>query len=67
MSAAGGRVAKLQVTLRLDPGVVQRFRAGGPGWQGRINEALGRAVRLQTSTDCRALPSQSSRYRLVFP
>jgi uncharacterized protein (DUF4415 family) len=32
--------AKQQVTLRLDPDVLERFRADGPGWQGRINAAL---------------------------
>jgi uncharacterized protein (DUF4415 family) len=31
---------KQQVTLRLDRDVVERFRSTGPGWQGRINEAL---------------------------
>jgi len=41
-----GVVAKRQVTLRLDPDVIDRFREGGPGWQGRINEALRRAVGL---------------------
>jgi uncharacterized protein (DUF4415 family) len=39
--------AKQQVTLRLDPDVVERFRADGPGWQGRINAALRKAVGLQ--------------------
>ena len=38
--------AKRQVTLRLDPDVIDRFREGGPGWQGRINEALRKAVGL---------------------
>jgi uncharacterized protein (DUF4415 family) len=38
--------AKRQVTLRLDPDVLDRFRADGPGWQGRINEALRKAVGL---------------------
>lgn len=38
--------AKQQVTLRLDPDVIERFRAGGAGWQGRINEALRRAAGL---------------------
>jgi uncharacterized protein (DUF4415 family) len=38
--------AKQQVTLRLDPDVVERFRADGPGWQGRMNAALRRAVGL---------------------
>lgn len=32
--------AKQQVTLRIDPDVLARFREGGPGWQGRINAAL---------------------------
>jgi len=37
-------VTKRQVTLRIDPDVIDRFRAGGPGWQGRINAALRKAV-----------------------
>ncbi|AYJ86671.1 hypothetical protein D3Y57_12730 [Sphingomonas paeninsulae] len=28
--------AKEQATRRLDPYVIERFRADGPGWQGRI-------------------------------
>jgi uncharacterized protein (DUF4415 family) len=39
-------VAKRQVTLRLDPDVIDRFRAEGPGWQGRMNAALRKAVGL---------------------
>jgi len=35
---------KQQVTLRLDRDVLDRFRATGPGWQSRINEALKKAV-----------------------
>jgi uncharacterized protein (DUF4415 family) len=31
---------KRLVSLRLDPDVVARFRATGPGWQSRINEVL---------------------------
>jgi uncharacterized protein (DUF4415 family) len=34
---------KKQVTLRLDKDVVERFRATGPGWQVRINDALRKA------------------------
>lgn len=34
---------KQQVTLRLDRDVVERFRKTGPGWQGRINDALKKA------------------------
>ncbi len=37
---------KRLVSLRLDPEVVERFRATGPGWQGRMNEALRKAVGL---------------------
>lgn len=31
---------KRQVTLRLSPDVVERFRATGKGWQTRIDQAL---------------------------
>ncbi len=31
---------KKQVTLRLDQDVIDHFKAGGPGWQTRINDAL---------------------------
>ena len=41
-----GAAAKRQVTLRLDPDVIEKFREGGPGWQGRMNEALRKAVGL---------------------
>ncbi len=35
---------KLQVSLRLDPDVVARFRASGKGWQSRINAELRKAL-----------------------
>lgn len=31
---------KVAVSIRLDPDVVAKFKATGPGWQGRINDAL---------------------------
>ena len=34
---------KKQVTLRLDQDVIDAFKASGPGWQSRINEALRKA------------------------
>ena len=37
--------AKRQVTLRLDPAILDHFRAAGPGWQSRINAALGEHLR----------------------
>ena len=36
---------KEHVTLRLDPVVVNSFKEDGPGWQGRINEALLKVVK----------------------
>ena len=41
-----GDAPKRQVTLRLDGDVLDRFRAGGPGWQSRINAALRGGVGL---------------------
>src|SRR5436190_22402044 len=32
--------AKKLIALRLDPDVIERFRATGPGWQSRINGVL---------------------------
>jgi uncharacterized protein (DUF4415 family) len=37
---------KEAVNIRLDPDVLEHFRAGGPGWQSRINEALRKAAGL---------------------
>jgi uncharacterized protein (DUF4415 family) len=34
---------KEQITLRLDHDIVEKFKAGGAGWQTRINDALRRA------------------------
>ncbi len=36
--------AKVAVNLRLDPDVLEAFKAGGPGWQTRINTALRDAL-----------------------
>ncbi|AWB48445.1 hypothetical protein HYN69_07890 [Gemmobacter aquarius] len=37
---------KVSTTIRLDPDVLAAFKAEGPGWQSRINEALRRAAGL---------------------
>ena len=37
---------KVAVSLRLDPEIVSRFKAEGPGWQTRMNEALRQAAGL---------------------
>jgi uncharacterized protein (DUF4415 family) len=38
---------KEAISLRLDPDVVAYYRATGPGWQSRINEALREAAKLK--------------------
>ena len=35
---------KQLVSLRLDRSVIDAFKAEGPGWQSRMNEALKRAI-----------------------
>ena len=38
---------KKLVSLRLSPEVIDHFKAGGPGWQTRINDTLLATVRLR--------------------
>jgi uncharacterized protein (DUF4415 family) len=38
---------KRLISLRLDPDVIDHFRATGDGWQSRINDALRKAARLK--------------------
>jgi uncharacterized protein (DUF4415 family) len=37
---------KRRVTIMLDPDVIEHFKAGGKGWQARINAALRKAAGL---------------------
>lgn len=37
---------KLAISIRLDQDVVDRFKASGPGWQSRMNDALRHSVGL---------------------
>jgi uncharacterized protein (DUF4415 family) len=39
---------KEAIKLRIDPDVLEHFRATGPGWQTRINAALRRVAGLKT-------------------
>ena len=48
---------KRLVSLRLDPDVVEHFRATGPGWQGRVNDALRRAAKLKAKPGAKARAS----------
>ncbi len=36
---------KEQVTLRIDPDILEHFRASGAGWQTEINDALRKAMK----------------------
>jgi uncharacterized protein (DUF4415 family) len=36
---------KIAVSIRLSPGVVKHFKAKGPGWQSRIDDALRKIVK----------------------
>jgi uncharacterized protein (DUF4415 family) len=37
---------KKAISLRIDPEVLDKFKAEGPGWQRRMNDALRKAVGL---------------------
>ncbi|MHA6689110.1 BrnA antitoxin family protein [Devosia sp. A449] len=36
---------KISISLRLDPEVVSGFKAGGPGWQTRMNAVLAESLK----------------------
>lgn len=40
-------VTKVSITIRLDPDVLAAFKADGPGWQTRINQALRKSAGLE--------------------
>jgi uncharacterized protein (DUF4415 family) len=42
-----GEAPKRAVKLRLDADVIERFKAGGAGWQTRMNQALRKAAGLR--------------------
>lgn len=41
----GKRPAKELITLRIPPGVIEAYKATGPGWQTRMADVLERGVR----------------------
>ena len=40
---------KQAVKLRLSPDVIEHYRAGGPGWQTRINATLERSIKRRSA------------------
>ena len=38
----GKRPAKVLLTVRVDPSILEAWRSTGPGWQARVNELLTR-------------------------
>ena len=43
-------VTKQTIAIRLDPDVLEAFKATGPGWQTRMNEALREWIERQRAT-----------------
>jgi uncharacterized protein (DUF4415 family) len=37
---------KQQISIRLDPDLIERLKASGPGWQSRVNDILRKAVQI---------------------
>jgi uncharacterized protein (DUF4415 family) len=56
-----GARAKVQQSLRLSPEVIEHFRAGGPGWQARIDAVLRRHV--AEAGEARAVAEERASYR----
>jgi len=50
---------KTLLSVRLDTDIIDHFRATGPGWQRRINDALRKAARLRAPA--RGKPAHSKR------
>ncbi len=40
-------ITKRAVSIRLDPDVIDHFKAGGKGWQARVNQALRKSAGLK--------------------
>ena len=53
IKSRGGRpksaVKRVPISLRVEPEVLAAFKATGPGWQTRMNEALAEAARRLTA------------------
>ncbi|MCW5696349.1 MAG: BrnA antitoxin family protein [Bauldia sp.] len=56
-----GREPKESVTIRLSREVLNHFRAGGPGWQTRLNAALESTVKRSKASQERSAKKQASR------
>jgi uncharacterized protein (DUF4415 family) len=46
-------LVKTPVNLRLDPEIIDHFKAGWPGWQTRINAVLSKYVKAANSNSAR--------------
>lgn len=60
---ASGALRKIPVLLRVDPDVLARFRASGPGWQTRMNAALRKAAGLPRESPRAAARKATGRRR----
>jgi uncharacterized protein (DUF4415 family) len=50
-----------QISVRLDPDVLARLRAAGPGWQSRINTLLRLALEAADAIPARRMPVLAKR------
>jgi uncharacterized protein (DUF4415 family) len=48
------QTTKERITIRLSPGVVEKFRSTGPGWQTRVDAALTDWLKEHSPTDVTA-------------
>ncbi|HEX8166761.1 MAG TPA: BrnA antitoxin family protein [Beijerinckiaceae bacterium] len=49
---------KVEVKLRLDPEIVEAFKAQGPGWQTRMNQVLRRSISPSRRRSASATPGK---------
>jgi uncharacterized protein (DUF4415 family) len=46
-------VVRERITIRLEPDVLEKFRASGPGWQTRMNAVLSEWLKTHTPNEVR--------------
>ena len=51
---------KVSTTIRFDPDVLEAFKAGGPGWQSRINAVLKRWLEARRKKAARGRPPHAA-------
>lgn len=60
-------VTKKPVSLRLDPEIIAHFKAGGEGWQTRINAVLSKYVKASSSASAMKRPGGAGKSAATPP